>query len=383
MNYGVTIEGFKKKRLIDIKTEIEESLKLGFGDNISLIPQSVFGQLVGVISERESLEWDNLENVYNSFYPSTAQGVALSELVLLNAIQRIEATQTTATVTITGTDGTIVTKGSIVKTSDTDKRFTIDNDVIINGITTVTVTAVNFGEIVAVAGTIETIDTPISGWETVTNNSDAKTGRNEETDPELRTRRESSVGVDAQNLTDSTYAQLANLEGVSDVIVIDNKTDAVDANGIPAHEFLCVIRGGVNSEIGAIIWSNTPQGIRSFGAVTEQVIDVQGNLQDVKFSRPVDKDIYFEIDITTDANFPLNGEDEIKANIVTFGNDNFNINDDVIQSRFFIPVNQTKGIIDIEIRLGFTTNPTGTANLPITSLEVSAYDTTRIVVNVT
>lgn len=77
MAFGVTTEGFVRKRLADIKPEIEEELRASFGTNINLLPESVFGQLVGIIAERESLLWELAEDVYNSQYPSTSEGQPL------------------------------------------------------------------------------------------------------------------------------------------------------------------------------------------------------------------------------------------------------------------------------------------------------------------
>ncbi len=76
--FGLTIDGFNRKRLADIKAEKEAAFKLVFGDNINLNPQSNFGQIIGIESESESLVWELAEFTYNAFYPSTAQGVQSS-----------------------------------------------------------------------------------------------------------------------------------------------------------------------------------------------------------------------------------------------------------------------------------------------------------------
>ena len=65
---GLTPEGFERKRLIDIKTTIEDALKLAFGNNIDLSEQSGFGQFVGILSEAISDQWESQENIYNSQY---------------------------------------------------------------------------------------------------------------------------------------------------------------------------------------------------------------------------------------------------------------------------------------------------------------------------
>ncbi|MEA3485172.1 MAG: baseplate J/gp47 family protein [Candidatus Aerophobetes bacterium] len=377
MNYGVTIEGFKKKRLIDIKTEIEESLKLGFGDNISLIPQSVFGQLVGVMSERESIEWDNMENVYNAFYPSTAQGVQLSELVALNGIQRLEATRSKVTLTITGVDGTIINRGSLVSTVDSVEQFATDIDVVISDSTTVDATAVNTGAVLAIAGSLTEIDTPISGWDTVTNSADATEGTDEETDIELRDRRTKSTLALGNNLADSLFGQLSNLDNVTSALVLSNGTDVTDENGIPAHQFLLIVEGGLNSDIADIVWLNTPQGILSHGTITEQIIDSQGFPQDVKFSRPTTVDIYFKVTVTTDSTYPGSGDLDIKDNIIEYS-EHYGIGEDVVLSQFYTPINEVQGVVSIDLRIGLTASLTGTTNLPIAFDEISNYDVSFI-----
>ena len=88
MTFGVTNEGFIRKRLSDIRLEIEETLRTSLGNQINLLPESVFGQLVGIISERESLIWELSEDVYNSSFPDTAFGASLDNVTALTGITR-------------------------------------------------------------------------------------------------------------------------------------------------------------------------------------------------------------------------------------------------------------------------------------------------------
>lgn len=50
MTFGLTAQGFKAKRLVDIQTDLENQLLAEFGD-INLDPQSIFGQQIGVFSK--------------------------------------------------------------------------------------------------------------------------------------------------------------------------------------------------------------------------------------------------------------------------------------------------------------------------------------------
>ncbi len=376
---GLTADGFERKRLTDIKSDIEDRLKLVFGENIDLDPQSGFGQFVGIEAEAQSDQWESQENVYNSQYPSTAQGNQLSNVVMYNGIERQDGSPSTVTATITGTVGLLIPEGSKASVVSTEDVFVTLADATIGSGGTVDVAMESEveGPIEAAAGTLTQIDTPIFGWTSITNAVDATAGSDEETDAELRVRREQSTQALGQNLVDALYGQLLNIDNVIDAVVISNGTDAT-VDGIPAHQFLSVITGGDDDEIASTIWINTPQGILSYGSETVVVTDAQDFPQDVKFSRPSDVDIYFKVTITTDSSFPATGVADIKAAIVEYGEANFKISDDVIISSFYTPINETPGILTIDLRIGLSPAPTGTSNLTIDNDEASAYDVSQI-----
>ncbi|MCP3685800.1 MAG: hypothetical protein GY861_24390 [bacterium] len=374
---GLSATGFERKRLVDIKSDIEDALKLAFGDNIDLSPQSGFGQQVGIFAEMISNQWESQENIYNSQSPSTAQGTQLSNAVEFNGLTRNpEAFSVVEGVVITGIASTPIPAGSQVSVVLTGFVFQTDSAVVIGGGGTVTVdmTAMIAGPIEAAIATLTEIETPVYGWTSVSNPAAATVGENEETDAELRIRREASVLASGQNLVDSLYGQLLDLDAVTDVVVLDNKTDAVDANGIPARNFLSVVQGGDDDEIAQVVWNNTPQGIQSYGSTTVQVEDAQGFDQDVSFSRPSEIDIYFDITLTVDGDYPVDGDDQVAAAVVAYGEENFLISDDVIYSQFFTPINSIPGILTVVMTMGITPAPSGTSNITIAIDEISVYD---------
>ena len=116
MAFGVTNEGFIRKRLSDIRLEIEETLRTSLGNQINLLPESVFGQLVGIISERESLIWELSEGVYNSAFPDTAFGTSLDNVTALTGITRQGAQESQAfDVRLFGTALTVVPAGTQIQ----------------------------------------------------------------------------------------------------------------------------------------------------------------------------------------------------------------------------------------------------------------------------
>jgi len=378
MSFGLTLDGFKKKRLADIKNELESSLRDSLGKNISLIPQSVLGQIVGIVSEREALEWEVMEQIYFSFYPLMAAGRNLDNLVAINGISRLKATKSYGYVQLYGADGTVVPAGTMLSETSYGNKFEIEYDTTIKGVTNANVLSVNYGPVVATAGTLTKIETPVAGLDSVSNSTDIALGTNEETDEELRIRREKIILRNSQNLSDSLKSQISLIESVRNVTVIDNKTAETDSNGVPAHSFMAIVDGGDDTEIGRAVWDNTPQGITSFGTVVVQVEDASKTLQNVYFSRPTVVDIYMIITITTDSTYMVGSEVQIEEDVAEFGSDTFNLGDDVIVSRFYTPINKTQGIVGIDIKIGKSSSPTASDNIPISETEVAVFDTANI-----
>ncbi|MCK5610310.1 hypothetical protein KAR91_51030 [Candidatus Pacearchaeota archaeon] len=91
MSFGLTETGLNIKTIADIKSEIEDALRATFGPQINLQPESNFGQIVGIISERESLIWELLEDIYNSQYPASASGISLDNVLDLVGLIRLGA----------------------------------------------------------------------------------------------------------------------------------------------------------------------------------------------------------------------------------------------------------------------------------------------------
>lgn len=118
MTFGVTPEGFVKKRLADIKTEIENEVRAVFGNQINLTPQSVFSQFIGILADRESALWELAEDTYNSQYPDTAEGIALDNIASISGIIRLAAQQSRVrNVILRGDVGTLVPPGTVFSVS--------------------------------------------------------------------------------------------------------------------------------------------------------------------------------------------------------------------------------------------------------------------------
>lgn len=115
---GLTVNGFLGKRLPQIKAELEAEFRAQFGVDLNFAPETVIGQLVGIESEARSVTWAELEDVYQSQYPSTASGAALDLLVAINGLTRLPARATAATGYLSLLEGTLVAAGRRAKDGD-------------------------------------------------------------------------------------------------------------------------------------------------------------------------------------------------------------------------------------------------------------------------
>ena len=237
------------------------------------------------------------------------------------------------------------------------------------------------GLINAYAGTLTVIETPISGWDSVTNAADIDPGTEIETDPELRLRRDQTLATPGASTPDAIRSKILAIDEVDACEVFENDTSSVDAVGRDPHTFEAVVLGGIDQDIADIIWANKPLGIKTWGSTSVAVQDDVGTSHTVKFSRPDEIDIYIIVNLTVDDDYPVGGDDEVKQAILDYAAANYSIGDDVITVRFFSDINAIAGITEIEILIGTSASPTLPDNIAIADDEIAAFDSANITVN--
>jgi uncharacterized phage protein gp47/JayE len=248
-------------------------------------------------------------------------------------------------------------------------------------------TAGETGQNAVPANSLIVIVTPVTNWDSVNNPGAGVTGRNVETDAELRLRRAQTIL--AGNATDEAIkgALLNEVTGVTSVSVASNRTLVTDGDGLPAKSFEAVVSGGSNEDIAQEIWETQPSGIESYGNQTEIVEDSEGNSQTVKFSRPSSWYIHVKVkrNFYNEEDYPTDGDQAIKDNIVEWALLNQAPGMDVIRQRLSIPVYEVPGIEDIEITIDGTANPGDSPayaeqNIEISPRQIANFDQSRIVV---
>jgi uncharacterized phage protein gp47/JayE len=377
--------GYTRKRIADWDADLKALYRSIFGENIDLSSDTQDGQLIGALAETLSNQDATNELLSGIINPNTVEGNWQSTLVRLNGITRLGAASSTVNLTFTGTNGIIIPAGTIVEEITNGEKFATNQPAeILGGTATVAATAQNTGAIIALSGTITEMVSQISGVDSVTNANDATLGRDEESDGDLRLRRFRSVALASSALTDSIRAAVADIDGVTNIRVYENKTNATNADGIDPHSVAVVVVGGDDTEIAQTILENMSLG-GTYGSTTETVEDNQGNEIDINFSRPTDVDIHIEMDIRKFSTFPGDGEDQIKAAIIEYMENNpdtkLSIGEDVVYSALFCPIMSVGGLSVTDLTIGTSASPTDKDDIAIAFDEIAEFDTSRITIN--
>ena len=91
MEYGVTVNGFVRKRLPEIREDIFKSLEQKLGSSVSRQPNSMIGVLVGVYAAELDRMWQLLERDYYDRSPISAGEGSLDNTLAYTNVQRKKA----------------------------------------------------------------------------------------------------------------------------------------------------------------------------------------------------------------------------------------------------------------------------------------------------
>lgn len=387
MTFGLTPTGFVKKTLPDILSAVETKQTTD-NQELDVSSDSPIGQLNGIFCGELAEAWDALESVYKSQDPDAATGDALDAVCALTGTKRDAAEKSKALCTVNLNAGTTLLAGSLISIpGNPTVQFSFDGP----DFTNATGSSASFtgqvfhctvtGPVVANAGTLTQIATPIAGWNSVTNPLDATVGADIEKDPPLRMKRQSELFTAGTSPVDALKADLEELAGMIQVTVFENTLDTTDGNGVPPHAVECLVYDGdtpsiSNDVIAQKIWDSRAGGIATFGNTSGTAIDSDGVSRIMNFSRPALVPIYLIIDLTPGS--PYGGDPAVKSSVVAYGR-TLGAGDDVILSALYPSVFAVTGVTKItSVKAGLFPSPAGTADLVIASRSRATFDTSRI-----
>ncbi|MEH4267097.1 baseplate J/gp47 family protein, partial [Klebsiella aerogenes] len=228
----VTAEGISAPDYQTILSTVTGYFQQIYGSDAYIDPDSKDGQLIALMALAIHDANNTAIQVYNSFSPSTGIGVGLSRNVKINGIARREATNSTVDLLLSGTAGTTITNGSVKDANGI--IWNLPTEVVIgtDGTVIATATCASSGAVAALAGSVNSINTPTRGWVSATNPQAATVGVAAETDSELRIRQAQSVALPSLTSFEAVDGAIANISGVTRHKLYENDTDNPDANGL-------------------------------------------------------------------------------------------------------------------------------------------------------
>lgn len=323
-------------------------------DYVKNIYKNIYGQDVYLGADAKDLQllaafatamYDNNQTyaaVINALSPTYAQGTQLSNLVLLNGISRKPATNSTVTLTITGSIGTVITGASAKDTNNV--IWNIAYGVIgTSGTISLLGTCATSGAITALPATITTINTPILGWASVTNQYAATTGRDAETDYQLRQRQALSVALPSVTLIEGLRGGLLSIANVTRAKIYENPTSLATVStqnpfGLPANSITTVIEGGDQAAIANQIAIRKTIGCYTNGTTSVTTTDARGITSVTSFTILGYADLKMAINITALTGYVASTLTDIQNSLVALIS-SLNVGNPVLYSRLYTAAN--------------------------------------------
>ena len=332
--------------------------------------------LTKVVVISDSTEYIANINGVDASYTSDAS--ATVEEIVAGLIDAINALSVGVTATVAPEPDNYIV---LANTTNVPFALIVDTNQSFQAVTSpIEMSSLEKGEIPAPAKQIEDIKTFVSGVLTARNLLEGSLGSTRETDAELRVRRNITLGVVGSSSVQAIYTRLLLVEGVRSTTVLENYGDAVDGDGLAPHSIKAIVEGGADQDVAQAIFDTKPVGTGLNGTESVPIEDSQGFSWDILFERPTVITIYIEITLTRFSNYPSEGDDTIKNNLVEYGVENLFAGDDVITSRLYTPINEVSGQQVDSLFIGTSPSPISGATIPISTLELADIEYANITV---
>jgi uncharacterized phage protein gp47/JayE len=390
----VDATGIHAPTFADVQAFLIAQFQAIYGQDIVVSNDSQDGQLIGVCALAIADTNAACIAVYNSYSPSTAQGVGLSSTVKINGMARNLPSNSSVDVLITGSAGTVINNGVVQDVASIAWNLPASVTVPVSGQITVTAICAIAGAITALPGEITRIATPTRGWQEVINNSAANPGAPVENDPQLRQRQATSTAMPSVTVLSGILGAVLALPGVTAAKAYENDTNVTDANtGLPPHSISLVVQGGDATQICQTILNHKTPGCFTYGTTRESVNDVYGLAHDIGFYVPTPVTVGVRISLTANPGYSTLIGTAISQAVADYIN-NLGSGEDVVYSKLWLPANLcdvTTGLPSgatntYDITAMTSASPPGgtyaTANIPISIFQTATCLASDVVLTV-
>lgn len=321
----------------DILQSALDDVRSIYGDDVYIDNDSKDYQFLSVLARKQYDAEQMAQLVYNNHSPVGCVGSALDTIVKINGLKRQTPSYSTCQVTLTGTNGTVITNGVVQDINGYKWDLPSSVTIPVLGYIIVIAECETIGEINAMIGDITTIVTPTYGWLSVTNATPAVAGTAIESDSALRERQTVSVALPSQTLLEGVSAGIESVDGVTIHREYENDTNITDSDGFPAHSITCVVEGGTDEDVAQQIYLRKGVGGYTNGTTAVNIVDAFHRTTTIRFYRPTYIPIQVQVNITQLSGYTSDMAESIETLIYEFIN-GYGIGEDIIWSALWYEV---------------------------------------------
>lgn len=300
------LTGIEVPEVADVRDDVGQAVQEAFQTNpddppLNIDPTSPMGQIVDALTAEIAAKNSEVAKVADQNNLNIADGRYLDALVSLYFVQRKLSEPTIVQCQCTGLKGTFIPYGAIVQdTNGNQYRHSVALGATIgdNGTVLTTFSSVEHGALEVVENAVNQIITVIPGWDTVTNPEAGVTGRDRESDAELRNRYRQSVAINSVGNVATIQANIADIEGVIDVKVLENITSEADTQygvNVPAHGIAVCVFGGEDADIAKSIFLTKMGGTSMDGNANISFTDDADTIHTYPIYRPTVQNFYVQV----------------------------------------------------------------------------------------
>lgn len=332
MSWIKTDNGLKISDTSTILQQVQDVFLTAF-PNLNVEPSTPQGQIITAITEMFVQAQSDITEFANIFV-NGGTGVWLDAYCkTYYGITRKQASNGSVTAIISGTNGTIIPVGFTAKSGDYEFETISEYIIEAGGSCYAELFAKDNGNFSVNADTLTTIITPVPGVERITNPYESVSGRDTETDNELRLRANNSLTYRATSIFDGMLAQILQLSGVQKVAGYENNTkNAVEYKGITCqpNSIAVVCKGGDLQAIGKVILENKTVGANVMGDIDINVYEeISKQTSTMRIYRPTQVALKAELQVAINNLTTQDYADQLKNQIMSII-DAYDINDEII-----------------------------------------------------
>lgn len=393
INIGINDAGFYRDRLETILANFEAAARAIYGSDIQLGPETPDGQFLGALAEGVDDLAQAIEDTYNGRNPDVATGQNLTSTCRLNGVDRTAGDYSYVNEAMSIILGAEVPAGTQVQDVDTGAVYASVAKVVGTGSPQLVTCKALVKGTVSAAGKVTKIVNPTYGLTSVTNPDPSTTVSPEETDEQLRIRRNLSTAAPTSGYLDSIYAGVLATPGVGKVKVRENDTGSyadikLGDRALAPHSIAVVVTAGSASDIGEAIYLRKSPGTMSVGASEVVVSDSLGVPHTMRYT--VATKVEYALKITyrerAGAGFGSSGgEDAVKAALVAWSAAKQLPMDDVyrgwleaVAQNAVIGIDGRPTIVIADVQLGRTSESLASADLALDWDEIGELLTDNI-----